>query len=74
MTIYRDQTPPAGIWYMAAWLQQCLSGRKQVPLRTEQLAAHAMAVSAGSVASDGPSGLSVSVQVGFRRQVRVMLC
>jgi glucose-6-phosphate dehydrogenase assembly protein OpcA len=70
-----DQTPPAGIWYMAAWLQQCLerAGSKS-RVRIEQAAGPCdSGLSRIEFASDGPSGLSVSVRKveGGAAEVRV---
>jgi glucose-6-phosphate dehydrogenase assembly protein OpcA len=65
VTIYHtDQTPPVGIWYMAAWLQQCLerAGSKS-HVRVEQSGGPCdSGLSRIEFASDAPEGLSVSVR------------
>jgi glucose-6-phosphate dehydrogenase assembly protein OpcA len=76
VTIYHvDQTPPVGIWYIAAWLQQCLerAGSKS-RVRTEQAGGPCdSGLSRIEFTSDGPSGLSVSVRKveGSAAEVRV---
>jgi glucose-6-phosphate dehydrogenase assembly protein OpcA len=76
VTVYHvDQTPPVGIWYMAAWLQQCLerAGSKS-RVRVEQSGGPCdSGLSRVEFASDGPEGLSVSVRkvAGSAAEVRV---
>jgi glucose-6-phosphate dehydrogenase assembly protein OpcA len=76
VTIYHvDQTPPVGIWYMGAWLQQCLerAGSKS-RVRIEQSGGPCdSGLSRIEFASEGPSGLSVSVRKveGSAAEVRV---
>ena len=76
VTIYHTaKVPPAGIWYMAAWLQQCLerAGSKS-RVRVEQAGGPCdSGLSRIEFASEAPSGLSVSVRKveGSAAEVRV---
>jgi glucose-6-phosphate dehydrogenase assembly protein OpcA len=72
---YTGETPPAGLWYMAAWLRQCLerAGNK-ARVRWERTGGPCdSGLASIEFGSDGPSGLSVSVRrvEGNAAEVRV---
>lgn len=76
VTIYHaDPAPPSVVWYMAAWLQQCLERAGSKPrVRAEQAGGPSdSGLSRIEFASDGPAGLSVSVRKveGSAAEVRV---
>lgn len=76
VTIYHaGQAPHAGVWYMAAWLQQCLerAGSKSRVLLEQAGGPSDSGLSRIEFISDGPSGLTVSVRKveGSAAEVRV---